>query len=256
MPKILVVFSSLFGANAALADDIQKVLLEEGAEVRVRGVKQIVLAEAQKPAAAEHPDATGEDLAWADGYVFTSPAHTGLLSAAMKAFIDENHDAAVAGDYLNKTFTAMSTTGFKHGGQERVVDELNAAGSAWGCVIVPPSTANPSLNKLDGNPWGLSFVLEDGRLPGQVEMAEVLAPHMRRFVAVTRSLLPLIDAGASAKVNANAANDEPTNKGVADKAPANGTAAKSEESSDSSLVAEAEEVDAPRYNITDVLGRG
>ena len=231
MPKILVVFSSLFGANASLAEDIRKALVSAGADVRVRGVKQIVLAQDQTAAAADHPDATGEDLAWADGYVFTSPAHTGLLSAAMKAFIDEHHDDAVAGHYLNRTFTGMSTTGFKHGGQERVVDELNAAASAWGCIIVPPSTANASLNVLDGNPWGLSFVLEHGALPGREEMAEILTPHLNRFVEVTRTLLPLIDAGRN-RTSVTEGSVEP------------------------SIVAAAENVDAPRYNITDVLGKG
>lgn len=197
MVRILVVYSSLFGANADLAGRIEGTLERHGARVRVRGVRQVVLADHEVTAAADHPEATADDLDWADGFVFTSPAHTGLLSAALKAFVDENHDAAVAGAYLNKTFTGMSTTAFAHAGQERVVDELNAIGSAWGCVVVAPSTANADLNTLDGNPWGLSFVLSHGKLGGASDIERLLDVHLSRFVAVTRCLLPLIGPAAS-----------------------------------------------------------
>lgn len=205
--RILVVYSSLFDANAELAEDVEATLTGLGAQVRVRGVKQIVLAESQKAMAAAHPIATAEDLDWADGYVFTSPAHTGLLSAAMKAFVDENHDDAVAGKYLNKTFTAMSTTGFAHGGQERVVDDLNAIAGAWGCLVVTPSTGNTRLNQLVGDPWGLSFQVEEGALPVGNQIQETLRIHLRRFVELTECLLPQIRRNTPTQVPRNMAAD-------------------------------------------------
>lgn len=194
MVKVLVVYSSLFGANVDLAKKSAAKLQRHGAEVRVRGVKQVVLADQQIPAARLYPDAEAADLEWADGFVFTSPAHTGLLSAAMKAFVDNNHEVAVSGQFLNKTFTAMCTAAFAHAGQERVVDELNAIGSTWGCVIVAPSTANAELNSGDGNPWGLSFGLSHGDLEESAAVEHCLDLHLGRFVAVTRCLLPLIHA--------------------------------------------------------------
>lgn len=197
MSNILVVYSSLFGANAELAEKIQQILQEQGDQVRVRGVKQIVLAEAQKPDARQGREANADDLAWAQGFVLTSPAHTGLLSAALKAFVDENHDAAVSGQFLNKAFTGMSTGAFTHAGQERVVDELNAIGAAWGCIIVPPSTALPELNTADGNPYGLSFVLDKGKLPDQPWVEQALALHLRRFSGVTAALVPLQIGGSA-----------------------------------------------------------
>ena len=72
-----------------------------------------------------------------------------------------------------------------------MVDSLNAVGAAWGCVLVPPSTADPTINKLDGNPFGLSFVLSHGRLPDSEVAAEVLREYFRRFTAVTEALAPL-----------------------------------------------------------------
>ena len=109
----------------------------------------------------------------------------------MKAFIDANHEAAVNGKYLNKTFTGMATSGFAHAGQERVVDDLNAVAAAWGCLVVTPSTANPDLNRLNGNPFGLSFVLQHGKIADVDVVTQVLKIHFKRFVAVTEALTSL-----------------------------------------------------------------
>lgn len=187
MARILFVYSSLFGANAELAGLVESALGAAGAEARIRHVREVALPEDVQPAAAAGQEVTSEDLSWADGIILSSPAHTGLLSASIKAFIDENHNAAVAGEYLNKTFTAMATSGFAHAGQERVVDDLNAAGAAWGCILVPPSTANATINQLNGNPYGLSFVLDHGKLPDADVAAQVLAEHLGRFVTVTEA---------------------------------------------------------------------
>lgn len=197
MANILIVFSSLFGANATLAEMTEKSLAAAGATVRARRVPEVVLPDEVSAEAGADALATADDLAWADGFVFTSQSHTGLLSASIKAFIDRNHDAAVAGDYLNKTFTAMATSAFAHAGQERVVDDLNAVGAAWGCILVPPSTASATMNKLDGNPYGLSFVLAHGKIPDPAVAVEVLDEHLTRFVAVTDAVAPLLGGTAA-----------------------------------------------------------
>lgn len=190
-PRILIVFSSLFGANSSLGALAESALTQAGAEVRIRRVREVALPSDVQPAAQNQPLADADDLAWADGFVFTSPSHTGLLSASIKAFIDEHHDAAVAGHYFNKTFTAMATAAFAHSGQERVVDDLNAVGASWGCILVPPSTASATMNKLDGNPYGLSFVLSHGQIPDPAIAREVLNEHLGRFAAITRAVAPL-----------------------------------------------------------------
>lgn len=186
MTQILVLFSSIYGANAALAEAAGGALESAGADVRVRGVPQLVLGKYEVDAAKAHPKATADDLAWAEGFVFTSPAHTGAMAASLKAFVDDNHDAAIAGQFLNTTFTAMATAELPHSGQEVVVNQLNGLGAAWGCVLVPPSTANSELNALDGNAFGISFTLDNGKLPEGIQGA--LNDHLQRFVQVTEAL--------------------------------------------------------------------
>ena len=224
-PKVLVVFSSIFGANAALAEQCQAALEEAGADVRVRGVPQLVLGEYEVESAKAHPKATTEDLEWADGYILTSPAHTGAMSASIKAFVDSEHDGALAGKYEDKTFTAMATAELPHSGQEAVVKQLNSLGSAWGCVIVPPSTANPSLNASDGNAFGLSFTLEKGKLPEGIK--PVLSQHLDRFVKLTYAL-----AAARPEIQESTASTAGSAK----------------------IVAETDDVSAPRHGIADALG--
>ncbi|WP_273729415.1 flavodoxin family protein [Brucella gallinifaecis] len=189
MARILIAISSNFGANLVLARLLSPVLEGFGANVRIRRV------EVHAPSAelSELEYASGIDLEWADGFVFSSPSHTGLMSSAMKAFIDANHEAAVNGNYLNKTFAGMATSGFAHAGQERVVDDLNTVAAAWGCLVVTPSTANPDLNRLNGNPFGLSFVLQHGKIADVEVVTQVLKIHFKRFVAVTKALTSLRD---------------------------------------------------------------
>lgn len=187
MVKILIAISSNFGANMKLAQILSPVLEGLGASVRVRRVEP----HAPSSELSKLEYASADDLEWADGFVFSSPSHTGLMSSAMKAFIDAHHDAAVTGRYLNKAFTGMATSGFAHAGQERVVDDLNAVAAAWGCLVVTPSTANADINRLNGNPFGLSFVLQHGKIPDDEGVTEVLNIHFKRFVSVTAALIPL-----------------------------------------------------------------
>ena len=190
MSRILVVHASVFGAGAQLADLAGESLGRAGAQVRVRRVTELAFPEHQHANTQRAPVVTADDLAWADGFVFCSPSHTGLLSASMKVFVDQNHDHAVAGAYKDKTFTALATSSFAHAGQERVVENLNAIAAAWGCILVPPSTANLTINKHDGNPYGLSFVLPKGRLEDLDTVSDVLDAHFGRFVRITEQLHP------------------------------------------------------------------
>lgn len=197
MARILVVFSSLFGANAELAGLIRPVLARLGAEHRLRGVAQHVLPAQMVSQAKSAVAATGSDLEWADGFIFTSQIHTGMISASMKALIDEHHDAAETGAFLDKTFTAMATGAYDHAGHEHVVDQLNTAAAVWGCVLVPPSGADAAINHQNGNPWGLSFGLRHGRIADRESASAVLQAHLRRFAAVTEVMAAARDSGLS-----------------------------------------------------------
>lgn len=185
--RILVIFSSIFGANAALAKRAEGILHSLGADVRVRGIPQVVLAQYESELAKTAPKASRDDLEWADGFVFLSPVHSGTYAASVKAFVDNHHDDALSGAFLNKTFTAMVTAELEHSGQEAAAIGLNEIAAIWGCLAVTPSTAQNDLNLLDGNAFGLSFTLRKGKLPEGID--EVLHAHLSRFCDVTQKLV-------------------------------------------------------------------
>lgn len=199
MVKVLIVYNSLFGANIEVAKLAKQSLERNGAEVVLRRT-DIVTGMETKPnflsyaskELLEIPIATNEDMESADAYVFSSPTHSSMMSASMKYFIDAHHDRAAAGKYMNKPFTAMTTTGFQHAGDEEVIEQFYAVAQHWGCLIVSVSITNAFVNKQGGNPYGLSFVVDDqGKLQGVAEIKKMMDIHFSRFVEISNRLVGL-----------------------------------------------------------------
>lgn len=67
-PRILIVFSSLFGANAELARLVEQTVTRAGAQGRTRGVPQLVLADRQVPQ-AQAPSATSQGVGKVGGWL-------------------------------------------------------------------------------------------------------------------------------------------------------------------------------------------
>lgn len=53
---------------------------------------------------------------------------------------------------------------------------------------MPPSTANSVINKLNGNPYGFSIVLEHGKLADTALAEDVISAHLARFAAATAAV--------------------------------------------------------------------
>jgi NAD(P)H dehydrogenase (quinone) len=90
-------------------------------------VRELASAEtiAAKPAWQEHleatrdvPEATPEDMEWADGYVFGTPTRFGLPAAQLKQFIDTTGPLWAGGKLHDKAAAAFTGAGNPHGGQE------------------------------------------------------------------------------------------------------------------------------------------
>lgn len=206
MTKVLIVFNSLFGANLETARLAKESLEKNGVEVMIRRT-DIVTGMETKPnflsySSAEMlqvPIATTKEMEEADAYVFSSPTHSSMMSASMKYFIDTHHEAAASGKYMNKPFTAMTTTGFQHAGDEEVIEQFYAVAQHWGCLIVSVSITNAYLNKKVGNPYGLSFVVDEhGKLQGIEDIKKMMDIHFSRFAEITKRLTgdgPIVKKG-------------------------------------------------------------
>jgi NAD(P)H dehydrogenase (quinone) len=192
-PKIAIVYYSTYGTNHEMAQVAEKAALEAGAEVRVRRVAETApddvvagqdawKAQAERQASVEV--ATGEDLEWADGFIFSTPTRFGGAASQLRSFIDTLGPQWQAGALANKTVTAMTTAQNPHGGQEATILGLYTTFMHWGSIIVAPGYTDPVLFESGGNPYGFSTVgggLDDaGR--------NAIAHQARRLVDVTRKL--------------------------------------------------------------------
>jgi len=193
--KVAVIYYSSTGTNHRLAQAAAEAAQQAGAEVRLRRVPESVPAEvvdrrpewrAHVGATRDVPEATHEDLEWADAYVFSTPTRFGNMAAQMKAFIDAQGGLWAQGKLANKPVTVMTSAQNAHGGQETTILSFYIVLSHWGAIIVPPGYTDPSLFVAGGNPYGTSVTATDGSVP---EAELTAARHQaRRVVEITQYL--------------------------------------------------------------------
>ncbi|WP_117213864.1 NAD(P)H-dependent oxidoreductase [Allorhizocola rhizosphaerae] len=133
------------------------------------------------------PEATLDDLLWADGLMFGTPTRYGLPTSQLKQFIDTTGGLWAEGKLVNKTATSFTSTATAHGGHETTIVALNNTFYHRGCVLVPPGYADENQMQA-GTPYGATHVAREGRpLRGDVEVTSVRF-QAERLVQITRAL--------------------------------------------------------------------
>ncbi|MET9342541.1 NAD(P)H:quinone oxidoreductase [Nonomuraea sp. NPDC003804] len=192
---VAVIYYSSTGAVHALAQAVADGAWKAAAAVRLRRIAETAPAEAiaSNPAWQEHvaraadvPEATLDDLEWADAIVFGTPVRYGTPAAQLKQFIDGTGAMWRQGRLAGKVCGAFTAGSTAHGGQESTILALTNVFHHWGGIIVPPGYTDPVQFRL-GNPYGTSFVAGMGGLPGEVELAA--ARHQGRRIAEVASRL-------------------------------------------------------------------
>lgn len=164
-PKIAIIFYSTYGTNHAVAMAAAEAARDAGADVRLRRVpetapKEVVETQdawkAQLDKMGDIPEATADDMEWADGYFFSAPTRFGVVASQLRAFIDTLGGLWSAGKLANKTFTATTSAQNPHGGQEATILSLYTTAMHWGTIIVAPGFTDQSIYDAGGNPYGFS----------------------------------------------------------------------------------------------------
>lgn len=174
-PKVAVVFYSATGNVAALAEALAEGARKEGAEVRVRPVRELAPAEA----VASNPrwqawvddnpydtSATLDDLDWADGIALGSPTRFGGPAGQLKEFLDSTGGLWAKGKLVDKVGTAFTSSSTKHGGLESTILAMNNIFYHWGSIVLPLGYTDPSVME-SGNPYGGSFVSRKSAAPDE-----------------------------------------------------------------------------------------
>ncbi len=179
MAKIAIIYYSATGTTYKMARAIEEGAKQAGAEVRVLKVKELAPEEAiasnegwsaHRLETQDIPEATLDDLEWADAIILGTPTRYGLPSAQLKQFIDTTGPLWGQGKLINKIGSSFTSIATAHGGHESTLLAINNVFYSWGSIIVAPSYADP-IQFQSGNPYGASFTSQNGTVaPDEVAL--------------------------------------------------------------------------------------
>jgi NAD(P)H dehydrogenase (quinone) len=199
MANIAVIYYSATGNVHALAEAIAEGAAEAGAAVRLRRVAELApdaaidsnpTWRAHLDATARIPEATHDDLRWADGYAFGTPTRYGNVSSQLKQFLDTTAPLWAAGELADKPATAFTSAINRHGGNESTLLALYNSMHHWGAIVVAPGYTHEAFSAAGGNPYGVAHP-SGGGLPGE----DALSAARRQGVRLAR-VAELLRAGA------------------------------------------------------------
>lgn len=193
--KIAVIYYSAYGTNYQMAVQAEKAAKECDAETRLRRVTELAAQETIQSQegwknhveSTKHiPVATLDDLAWADGLIFSVPTRYGNMAAQMKQFLDITGPLWREGKLANKTVTAMSSAANTHGGQEATILSLYTTMYHWGAIVVAPGYTDQAVYGAGGNPYGTSATASG---PVSEEVLAAVRYQAKRLVQTTQKLV-------------------------------------------------------------------
>jgi NAD(P)H dehydrogenase (quinone) len=179
--NLAIIYYSSTGTNYELAKWAEAAGKDAGAEVKVVKVPELAPDSAidSNPAWRAHvdatkdvPEASSDDIEWADAIIFSVPTRFGNMPAQMKQFLDMQGGLWASGKTVNKVVSAMTSAQNPHGGQEATILSLYTSMMHWGAILVPPGYTDPVLFGAGGNPYGTSVSQgQDGKMVEDVEGA-------------------------------------------------------------------------------------
>jgi NAD(P)H dehydrogenase (quinone) len=164
--KIAIVYYSSTGTVHAMAHRAAQAAEKQGAEVRLRHVRETAPQEAideqedwvaHRKEVEDQPEADPDDLAWADVVLMGSPTRYGHVASQLQAFIDTLGPHWQEGKLADKVYAGFTASQTAHGGQESTLIGLYVSFMHFGGIVVAPGYTD-SVKFEDGNPYGASKV--------------------------------------------------------------------------------------------------
>ncbi|HEX6750080.1 MAG TPA: NAD(P)H:quinone oxidoreductase [Longimicrobium sp.] len=205
--KVLVAFYSSYGHIHRMAQAVvEGVRNVPEVEVRLRRIPELEEArramstqewyvKAQE-AMAEIPEATQDDLRWADGIIWGIPTRFGNMPAQVKQFLDQLGGMWQKGELEDKATGIFTSTATIHGGQETTIITSLIPLLHLGMIFVgTPYGQNPQIMVTDGvggSPYGPGTLAggDGSRQPVESELttARNLGSRMAKASALLRHL--------------------------------------------------------------------
>ncbi|MEU6857942.1 NAD(P)H:quinone oxidoreductase [Glycomyces sp. NPDC046736] len=182
--KLSVIFYSATGNVTALARQIADSAEKAGAEVRLRRVTELAPQAAidsnpawaaNVQASADIPEATPEDMEWADAVILGSPTRFGNVASQLKQFLDTLGGLWFQGKLAGKVYSGFASASGKHGGNESTILALYNTFHHFGGIVVAPGYANEALF-ANASPYGVTHWngsdIDETTLAGAAAQAE------------------------------------------------------------------------------------
>ncbi|CAH2604350.1 NAD(P)H dehydrogenase (quinone) [Rhodovastum atsumiense] len=174
MTNVLIAFYSRSGTIESLAAAAAEGARSEGAEVRLRRVRELVSDEVMTRVPGWHETAqrmnaayeapSAEDAVWADAVILGTPTRFGCVSSELKSWIDSLGGLWAAGKLVGKVGSVLSSTASLHGGNEATILSLWPPLAHLGFIIVPTGYADPAMTKA-GTPYGATAAVGQSPRP-------------------------------------------------------------------------------------------
>ncbi|MEU2109288.1 NAD(P)H:quinone oxidoreductase [Streptomyces sp. NPDC087659] len=171
--KLSIVYYSSTGTIAEIAEELRDAAVKAGAEVRLLKAAELAPRAAVEAnpawaanaaATADVPEATPEDIEWADAVLFGSATRFGNISSQLKQFIDTLGGLWAQGKLADKVYSGFTSSATPHAGQETTLQALYTSVHHFGGIVVAPGFTDP-VKFADGNPYGTSHVDGQGTNP-------------------------------------------------------------------------------------------
>jgi NAD(P)H dehydrogenase (quinone) len=194
--RLAVVYYSATGTVAELARTLADEAGKAGAQVRLRRVAELAPGaaidsnpawRANLDATQDIPEASPDDVVWADAVLFGSPTRFGNVAAQLKQFVDTLGGLWQQGLLQDKAYSGFTASGTLHGGQESTLLALYNTIHHIGGIVVAPGYTDPA-KFADGNPYGTSHVNAQGQNPVDDTARAAAAVQAGRVVAVAQAL--------------------------------------------------------------------
>jgi NAD(P)H dehydrogenase (quinone) len=205
MARIAVIYYSATGNVHALARAVAEGAGEEGADVRLRHVAELApeMQISFKQRWGRHrselegqPDASLDDLEWADGVALGTPTRFGNVAAQLKLFLDLAGELWERGALVDKVATSFTSSQTEHGGQESTILALNNTLYHWGAIVLPLGYTVHEVFNGGGNPYGASYT-SGHRVGGQPDEPALTVARGQgaRLARVTAAIVAAREAG-------------------------------------------------------------
>ena len=194
IPRIMVLYYSMFGNTFSMAKAVASGIKEEGGEPVLRTVPELIpkeitdkdprirkAKEMQKDVAIAKID----ELAQIDGIILGSPTRFGNMCAQLRNFLDQTGGLWLKGVLIDKPAGVFCCTASLHGGQETTLISMMFTLLHHGAIVmgVPYSVEELVKTTRGGTPYGPTAVVGTAGDEAPTEMDLKIAKELGRRIA-------------------------------------------------------------------------